>query len=1255
MKRIALLILIFISFLQMLNSQTQENIEFARQTLDTRGEFYFTFRANSTDIVNELNEFIWIDKREGTTFYAYATETAFNQFLAYNLSFEPVYDYYDKTRALTMATSTAQMANWDRYPTHDVYLQMLDDFVANYPDLCRLETIGTSVNGYEIKSLVISDNVDTDEDEPEFWWSGTMHGDETAGYVLLLRFADYLLSNYGTIAQVTDLVDNIEIYINPLANPDGTFNNSSDGTDVSNATRANTNGIDLNRNFPTLNGDSYTLQPEIQCMMDYSAERDFVMSVNTHGGIELLNYPWDTWKSYENLHPDTDWWEYVCFVYADQVEIDAPATYFEGPGGSNTTGVTHGADWYYAFGSRQDYMNYHRNIREVTLEWSDTKLLGVEYLDAYWGYNKQAMLDYTEQVLYGFRGIVTDACTGSALENVKVEIVGHDKDNTEVYSSAPVGNYHRLIYEGTYDVTFSLDGYHSQTHTVSVLNDNSTRLDIQLIPDDIALPDFEADETTVFVGSEVQFSDLCTGDVTSYAWTFEGGNPSESSDAEPSVVYASEGTYDVELEIVSGGCTVSELKQDYIVVSPPAEPVAAFSSDTTQTCSGQIHFYNESEYADEFLWEFGDGQESTEENPVHIYTANGTYSVSLTATNDYGEDVFSITDYITIADLPETPLTSDVEHCGPSEIELSATADGEIRWYDAEMDGSLLETGNTYTAFFDENTTVYLENHIAAPKYFAGKVDNSGEGGYYTYNTQHGLVFDALADFRLESVKVYADGGGERTIQLLDNGDNLIQSASINIPDGESRISLNFDIPEGAGYQLMGPNIPNLYRNGANGSPELDYPYTVNDIISIHGNSADNLSYYYYFYDWEITTGYDCTSPRVPVNVTIFDLPQVDLGNDIALCEGESVVLDAGSGFANYQWSPAGTEQSIELSSEGTYAVTVENDEGCSASDEIEITVNPLPELSFTDVPENANDGDGSITAVVTNGTEPYTYLWENDEITETIDGLHAGNYCLTVTDDNACTISECHNLASTTPYVIADFEADITEACQPLTVQFSDLSTGNIDEWLWDFGDDTNSDLSDPQHIYSAPGLYSVSLTVSNASESDTKTLTDYILVLERPELETSVLHESSAGANDGEASVFIFGDDEPYSIMWSNSETTQTITGLSAGFYSVAVLGNNGCVATAIAEVELITELSHLMSNLSEIFPNPAKDKISIHASKIIRKVTLFDLSGRVQLQFSPNLAEIDLSLEKLTGIYLIRLEYDNAEYSLHKLVVE
>jgi hypothetical protein len=289
-----------------------------------------------------------------------------------------------------------------------------------------------------------------------------MHGDETTGWVLLLRMADYLLSNYNTNPQVTNLVNNMEIYINPLANPDGTFNGSATGTSILSATRANANNIDLNRNFPTLDGSSYTLQPEIQCMMDYSATHDFVMGANTHGGIELLNFPWDTWQSWENPHVDQNWWEYVCFKYANEAHIDAPAGYLDGPGSmdypngyNNTTGVTHGADWYYAIGSRQDYMNYYRNYREVTLELSNTKMLGTENLNAYWGYNKDAMLLYMEQCLYGFRGIVTDACTGSALSDVRVEILGHDEDNTHVFSSAPVGNYHRPIYAGTYNVTFS--------------------------------------------------------------------------------------------------------------------------------------------------------------------------------------------------------------------------------------------------------------------------------------------------------------------------------------------------------------------------------------------------------------------------------------------------------------------------------------------------------------------------------------------------------------------------------------------------------------------------------------------------------------------------------------------------------------------------------------------------------------------------------------------------------------------------------
>ena len=121
--------------------------DFAMQKLNEREEFYFTFNCSNRDLVRELSRVLSIDKVQGSTVFAYANPQEFEVFLTYNLSFTPVYEYYNSSKATTMATTVAQMASWDRYPTHAVYLQMLDNFVATYPSLCKLQTIGTSVNG----------------------------------------------------------------------------------------------------------------------------------------------------------------------------------------------------------------------------------------------------------------------------------------------------------------------------------------------------------------------------------------------------------------------------------------------------------------------------------------------------------------------------------------------------------------------------------------------------------------------------------------------------------------------------------------------------------------------------------------------------------------------------------------------------------------------------------------------------------------------------------------------------------------------------------------------------------------------------------------------------------------------------------------------------------------------------------------------------------------------------------------------------
>ena len=127
-----------------------------------------------------------------------------------------------------------------------------------------------------------------------------------------------------------------------------------------------------------------------------------------------------------------------------------------------------------------DYLNYYEHCRQITLYVSIRNVVNPSDLDDYWEWNYRSLLNYLKQVFYGIRGKVTDALTGAPL-NAKVFIENHDKDSSWVFSHLPHGDYYRPVYEGTYDVTFSCDGYHSKTVTgVQVENNQAKILDVQL-------------------------------------------------------------------------------------------------------------------------------------------------------------------------------------------------------------------------------------------------------------------------------------------------------------------------------------------------------------------------------------------------------------------------------------------------------------------------------------------------------------------------------------------------------------------------------------------------------------------------------------------------------------------------------------------------------------------------------------------------------------------------------------------------------
>jgi hypothetical protein len=482
MKSHCLLILVFLSTCLCSNGQSQKE---QGKTLDSlysgRGEVYFHFTLKDPGDIHKLTRIISIDNIKGSEVFAYANRNEFSQFLGMGYPYRVLQHPGTLIPASELNRNEANQDSpetiWNFYPNYQQYLDYMAGFVTAYPGICRLDTVGTSIQGRLILALRISDNVNQVEAEPHFLYTSSIHGDELTGYVLMLHLIDYLLSGYGIDPRVTEMVNNTEIVINPLANPDGTFHGGNGS--VYGAVRYNANNIDLNRNFPDPkvgpHPDGNAWQQETEEWMAYADINHFSLSMNFHGGAEVFNYPWDTWAK---LAADDAWWQFVAREYVDTVHLHAPAGYLT----DMVNGITNGWAWYEINGGRQDYMNYWHYCREATLEISEIKLLPATQLLNFWGYNYRSFLNYIEQVQYGFSGIVTDTVTGQPVE-AKVFIFGHDTDNSHVYSSLPTGFYTRPIAEGTYNATFSAPGYFTKSvKNISVAKWSKTLTDVQLRP-----------------------------------------------------------------------------------------------------------------------------------------------------------------------------------------------------------------------------------------------------------------------------------------------------------------------------------------------------------------------------------------------------------------------------------------------------------------------------------------------------------------------------------------------------------------------------------------------------------------------------------------------------------------------------------------------------------------------------------------------------------------------------------------------------
>jgi hypothetical protein len=215
---------------------------------------------------------------------------------------------------------------------------------------------------------------------------------------------------------------------------------------------------------------------------------------------------------------------------------------------------------------------------------------------------------------------------------------------------------------------------------------------------------------------------------------------------------------------------------------------------------------------------------------------------------------------------------------------LTANGTGNVNWYDMPTGGNLISAGNVLvTPVLQSSTTYYaeLEKVVASQTDFVQPQNHSGNN--FSGNTYNGyIIFDAYQPFTLKSVKVYTDMAGDRTIELRNSNGTVLQSQTVNIPSGTSRVTLNFQIPAGTGLQL-GTNESANQTNFGYASPRLrrsdsavSYPYVLQGMVSLN-NSPYGNAYYYYFYDWEIYTSVSCSSPRAAVTALVDNIPNVSV------------------------------------------------------------------------------------------------------------------------------------------------------------------------------------------------------------------------------------------------------------------------------------------------------------------------------------------------------------------------------------------
>lgn len=654
--------------------------------------------------------------------------------------------------------------------------------------------------------------------------------------------------------------------------------------------------------------------------------------------------------------------------------------------------------------------------------------------------------------------------------------------------------------------------------------------------------------------------------------------------------------------VVTDACG-AELISNTTILTVQSISVSNFSFTES---SGVYQFDNLSMNATSYLWEFGDGNTSTDFEPTHAYPINGTYTVTLRVSGPCGVDEFIET--ITVMNIldPIANFTAnDTEGCAPFSVQFQnqSTNANSYSWF---FPGGMPVTSN------DQNPVVVYQ----IP-------------GTYTavLAVENGVGFDTL-----EQVNFIL-------VNSLPTADFDFNIADLSVQFNDRSIgATTYSWDFGDGNTSVMQNPMHTY--------------------SISGN-----------YDVKLIVENDCGTAEFSITISVGGPPTADFSTiEKEGCAPFSVQFQNQSqGATSYSWFfPGGIptfsndeNPIVVYNSLGSYTaiLAVENAIGVDTStqsDFIIVTAAPTSNFNFSGTGRDIQFNNLSIGGL--------TYSWDfGDGNTSTLENpVHTytadGFYEVTLIVTNDCGDSTFSENLSIGGSPIAAFENNLSNGCAPLTVTFTDISTGVVSnrEWIFPGGDVTTSANQSLTVRYFTPGIYDVILIVENQFGKDSLIKSALIEVQPRPfagfefdvnDLEVSFTNSSTQATNFE----WDFGDGK------TSNEENPNHTFPSTGDYFVTLNASNDfCSSSITFTVPISTNSAKdiLNSGLVKVFPNPVGDILKIeiesHFLNNLNQIELIDINGRI-LDINQEFSSMNqMNVSTLpSGIYLLRFRANNGDW--------